>query len=235
MTRLLVSVRSLDEARQAAAAGVDLIDLKEPRRGALGRVGLDLATAASDLLAPTAKISMALGELAEWSEDDWREIERLPSGIAFAKIGLAGCASNDDWKASWRRALDLLSEHLAPVAVVYADWRYAAAPDPEEILAEATLNGCRALLIDTWSKDNGNVFCHLSHDELSRLLGSAKAAGLLTVLAGSLRLDDITAAGALRPDYLAVRGAVCRDAREGDLCPDKLSAWLKRLLAARPK
>lgn len=36
MTGLLVSVRDAREARLALAGGVDLIDIKEPSRGALG-------------------------------------------------------------------------------------------------------------------------------------------------------------------------------------------------------
>ena len=36
MTGLLVSVRSASEARVALAAGVDVIDVKEPNRGSLG-------------------------------------------------------------------------------------------------------------------------------------------------------------------------------------------------------
>ncbi|HWT37209.1 MAG TPA: (5-formylfuran-3-yl)methyl phosphate synthase, partial [Paraburkholderia sp.] len=38
MIRMLASVRNLDEARDAAGAGADLIDLKEPGAGALGAV-----------------------------------------------------------------------------------------------------------------------------------------------------------------------------------------------------
>lgn len=230
MTHLLVSVRSLSEARLSAEAGVDLIDLKEPRRGALGSVSLDLVTAVSELLSPpAAKLSMALGEMNEWSADDWRDIEKLPHGIAFAKIGLAGCACTHDWKTTWRRALGLLPEWVAAVAVVYADWRHAGAPEPAAIVAEAVLSDCRALLIDTWSKDCGNVFSHLGHDELSQLFGRAKQAGLATVLAGSLQLDDLNSAWALKPDYLAVRGAVCQDSRDGDICPAKLSAWVQTM------
>ena len=37
MTRLLVSVRSVEEAEAALAGGADLIDVKEPTRGSLGR------------------------------------------------------------------------------------------------------------------------------------------------------------------------------------------------------
>ena len=36
MTRLLVSVKNLPEARRAAAVGVDYLDLKDPAAGALG-------------------------------------------------------------------------------------------------------------------------------------------------------------------------------------------------------
>ncbi len=36
MTKLLVSVRSVDEAEMVLEAGVDLIDVKEPRSGSLG-------------------------------------------------------------------------------------------------------------------------------------------------------------------------------------------------------
>ncbi|MES1213307.1 MAG: (5-formylfuran-3-yl)methyl phosphate synthase, partial [Singulisphaera sp.] len=37
-TGLLVSVRDANEARDALLGGADLIDLKEPTRGSLGRV-----------------------------------------------------------------------------------------------------------------------------------------------------------------------------------------------------
>ena len=41
MTALLASVRSADEAFDAARAGAELIDLKEPKEGALGGVAVD--------------------------------------------------------------------------------------------------------------------------------------------------------------------------------------------------
>ena len=37
MTKLLVSVRCAEEATAALAGGADIIDVKEPRRGSLGR------------------------------------------------------------------------------------------------------------------------------------------------------------------------------------------------------
>ena len=44
MTKLLVSVRDADEARDALSVGVDLLDVKEPDQGSLGRAADDVIT-----------------------------------------------------------------------------------------------------------------------------------------------------------------------------------------------
>ena len=49
MMRLLVSVRSVEEALLAAQGGADFIDLKEPNDGALG--GLPVETIAAVIMA----------------------------------------------------------------------------------------------------------------------------------------------------------------------------------------
>ncbi|HVX15216.1 MAG TPA: (5-formylfuran-3-yl)methyl phosphate synthase [Pirellulales bacterium] len=229
MTRLLVSVRSLDEARLAAAAGVDLIDLKEPRRGPLGRVDLAVARQVANSLSPGIPLSMALGELAELTDGDEESVRHLPEEIQFAKIGLSRCADSPRWPDLWRQALGALPPSCSAVAVVYADWRTTAAPRPAAILAEAMRCGCRALLVDTFCKQAGDVFAHCSVQELTDIFARARGAGLFTVLAGSLRLEKLESVLALRPDYVAVRGAVCQGDREGGLCPSRLAEWVSRL------
>lgn len=225
MTRLLVSVRTLEEACLAAEAGVGLIDLKEPRLGSLGRVEIDVARDVAARFASDCPLSMALGELAEWTDTDWQILRQIPAGIRFAKVGLAGSTAMNDWRLVWQRANALFPDDCHPVAVVYADWQDARAPQPEQILDGALNNGCRALLIDTWRKDRGNVFVHCETDAIEAIFRRAKAFGLLTVLAGSLTANDLNDALRLAPDYIAVRGAVCSNGREGKLCPDKLRQW----------
>src|ERR1700758_3746331 len=66
MIRMLASVRNLDEARDAAGAGADLIDLKEPGAGALGAVSApQIARIVHSLRAeyPRLPISAAIGDL----------------------------------------------------------------------------------------------------------------------------------------------------------------------------
>ena len=234
MTRLLVSVRSFEEACLAAEAGVDLIDLKEPRHGSLGRVDFDTARQISEHLAIERPLSMALGELAEWSDADWSLIDQIPPGVAYAKLGLAGCAELPDWRVLWQRAIRFHPSHCQSVAVIYSDWHEARAPKPESVLDLALENGCRALLIDTWRKDRGNVFAHCDASTTDALFGRAKQYGLLTVLAGSLTSANVDHALALAPDFVAVRGAVCSDSREGALVPDKLRQWRELISEKRP-
>ena len=66
MPGLLVSVRSADEARAALAGGADVIDIKEPGRGPLGRADEATWRAVRAEVAGRVPVSAALGELAAW-------------------------------------------------------------------------------------------------------------------------------------------------------------------------
>ena len=213
MSRLLVSVRDAVEARIAFEAGADLIDLKEPNRGALGAVAPVVVHEVVELLAERVPISAALGELRDISTD----APRLPQGLRFAKVGLAGCASVGDWPNRWSRLLATFLQEVAPVAVVYADWRAAVAPAPADVLKAAIDVRCCILLVDTYLKDGRNLLDHWPLAELSRFVGDAREAGLMVVLGGSLSRETISQVLPLPPDYIAVRGATCSGPRTGNI------------------
>lgn len=226
MTRLLISVRSLAEALDAFDAGADIIDLKEPSAGSLGRVTQAVAEEVAARLGKSIPLSMALGELRNFTNSvDAVCGGKLPEAVAFAKFGLAGCASDGQWPSHWAAAVRRLPASCAPVAVVYADWQAAEAPPPADVLHCAAKFGCRALLIDTCNKNLGNVFDHLPTPQVADLLADGRSRQLLTVLAGSLTLDCAADALRCRPDYLAVRGAVCGGSRQARLMPDKVRVW----------
>lgn len=215
--RLLISVRNAAEAADALAAGADLIDVKEPMRGALGMA--DGATicavlAAVDGCVPT---SIALGELVD--EHELPELERLP---AYAKFGLAGAGRLADWPAMLRSAIAGLPRGVQSVAVAYADWRVASAPAPHEVLAAAVEHGCRGLLLDTFTKSGGSLVAHLAISELRDLVCGARRQNLVTVIAGGLKKDDLANLAPLQPDYFGFRGAVCRGGREAALDPERI-------------
>lgn len=228
MTQLLVSVRSLDEALDAFEAGADLIDLKEPSAGSLGRVTDAVALEVSARLREWVPLSMALGELlADLPAAGTTQADpfALPDAISFAKLGLAGCAAINRWPSRWEAAVRRLPATCAPVAVIYADWEVTFSPAPETVLEWATRLGCRALLIDTYEKKGATVFEYLPLNRLAQLIASARSRQLLSVLAGSLTLDTARQALHLAPDFVAVRGAVCDGPRHARLVPEKVRQW----------
>lgn len=208
--RLLVSVRTLDEARIARAAGTDLIDLKEPRRGSLGMADISVAVQVAAEL-PDSQLSLALGELTDWN--DVTDIPEIPSAIRFLKLGLSQQADNSGWKQEWTALVRSIRERSGRsidwIAVIYADFEAAGAPAPEEIIEAARTINCAGVLFDTWSKSKGSLIDHLSTDSLAACIKSIQAAGMLAALAGSLRPEHLSELLPLGADIIAVRGAVC--------------------------
>jgi len=217
MTRLLVSVRDVDEAAEALKAGVDLIDVKEPRRGSLGAVEPRVAARIAKQVAGRALTSVALGELTEFA--DLRAVAARGMGFQYAKCGLARCARLKDWETRLETLVAGLPAKTAAVAVVYADWSLADAPPPAEVLRVAGELPCAAVLVDTWSKQQGDLLTHWPLNRLSRFVAEVQARGMLMVLGGSLSRTTIPTVLPLKPDYVAVRGAVCREGRESGLDP----------------
>jgi uncharacterized protein (UPF0264 family) len=106
------------------------------------------------------------------------------------------------------------------VAVAYADWRRAGSPVPAEVWSFARDNGWDVFLLDTWAKDGSTLLDWVSLAELIRLRERSAAAGVRVALAGSLGPRQLRALRPAAPDWFAVRGAVCRGGRDGEVNPD---------------
>lgn len=209
MARLLVSVRSAEEARAALKGGAAVIDVKEPDRGPLGRADFTVWTEVRRAVPAGTPVSLALGELYEWLEGGARaDVGDDPAryrGFSFRKLGLARVGVDADWAEAWSR----LRRRLAGpswVAVIYADWERAEAPPPDRVLdAALETEDCAGVMIDTWDKT------HPAPIDLSwkRWIARARAAGRLTAVAGSIDAERIARIASLQPDIIAVRGAAC--------------------------
>ncbi|MEE2705721.1 MAG: (5-formylfuran-3-yl)methyl phosphate synthase [Planctomycetota bacterium] len=218
MTKLIVSVRNADEAVTAHNAGADLIDIKEPRNGSLGAPSTETVGAVVREVATARPISVALGDLGEWSDNAGNfsvDIEGL--GVRFAKIGLAGGADLSSWAAHWKIAMEQLPADVQHVAVVYADWQHAGAPPPDEIIDCAHEFDCAATLLDTWDKKRGGLLERWAEGDVSALVTDVQSRGMISVVAGSLDERAIVRLRRVRPDYFAVRGAVCAGGRTATL------------------
>jgi uncharacterized protein (UPF0264 family) len=222
-----VSVRSVDEAEAAMNGGAALIDVKEPSRGSLGRADNETLDGVLRYVAGRRPMSAALGELVERFE--------LPAlkGLRFIKWGLSGCPEEH-----WRRDLEAVSDKLRqlnpecnPVAVGYADWQRARSPSPNKVAEFAVENSWPVFLLDTWMKDGSSLFDWLSAAAVCDLTRLCRTAGVRVALAGSLGLDHLFALRELQPDWLAVRGAVCRHGKRNEAIDPVRVARLVKALA----
>jgi uncharacterized protein (UPF0264 family) len=224
-TQLLVSVRNAEEARDALEGGAGIIDVKEPGRGSLGAADPKCWQAVVQAVAGRVPVSVALGELSELQPE---LIDDLPSTVAYAKVGLAGRRHRSNWFSNWCKVVQRL-QRVAPVAVVYADWRTCGSPPPREIVAAARDLHCPALLCDTFDKQAGNLFDYLDDRSIQSLGDSVRGLGMMFALAGSVDARHLDALMRFEPDYVAVRGAVCDGDRLGAIRREKVRRLVQRL------
>jgi len=219
---LLVSVRSVAEAGEAAAGGAAIIDVKEPARGPLGRADADVTAAIAARVAGRAAWTVACGELADGGPSIAAHIAALAGHLAGAglpfpaavKAGPAGL-SVDQWRPAYERLAGLLANRGELVAVAYADWQAAAAPDPTQLIAAAADAGASTILIDTFDKSAGGLLEVVGGEVIGEWMAAARAGGLGVALAGRLGRSDLPAIAAMGARIVGVRSAVCKGGRMG--------------------
>jgi uncharacterized protein (UPF0264 family) len=212
--KLLVSVRSVDEALLAADAGADLIDCKEPHAGALGALPLDTLHAVVAALRaqyPGRPISATVGDFAADALDPVlsRVATTAACGVDYVKVGVLPGAP---------LLLDALAQCDAAVVPVFI----ADAGLDEGLLARACKHPFPALMLDTADKAHGSLFDLLDEAALRRFVLEVRAAGKLSGLAGALRRHHLPRLAALAPDFAGFRSAVCDGARTEALSVPRL-------------
>lgn len=214
--KLLISVRSVNEARQAADGGADFIDLKEPRLGALG--ALPLATIRSCVAAlrdAGLPISATIGDVPMSALDDIAERVHAVAdcGVDYVKVGIERDAAAHD-------VLTMLAACGRPIVpVLLADRGLDAA-----LIAHASGLPFAGLMVDTADKQAGSLFDGVPLPALRHFIASARAASLMCGLAGALRMQHLPQLITLAPDFAGFRTAVCTSNRGAALDVQRLHA-----------
>lgn len=225
MTGMLASVSNLDEALLVEGLGVDVVDLKQPARGALGALDLDSVAAIVAALRPQTVVSATVGDLPMQADTVLEAVVAMAAtGVDYVKIGFF---PGGDWPGCIDR-LAALTANQRLIAVLFADTR----PDFSAVAALADA-GFSGVMLDTMDKSAGSLLQWLTRDQLREFVGLARSRSLLTGLAGSLRLEDIATLLPLNADYLGFRGALCqRHQRVAELDADRVKAIRLHLAAS---
>lgn len=209
MTGFLASVTSIDEARLVMDVA-DIIDLKNPAQGALGALPHEVVENVARFVDGQKIVSATVGDLPMIPEVLKTAVASMAgTGVDIIKVGFFGHEAHTECV----KALAELAGHCKIVAVLFADQQ----PDFALLdkLAEAGFYGA---MLDTADKSAGGLRRWLDESALRLFVTKAKSGSLLTGLAGSLRMDDISWLAEMGPDYLGFRGALCCDhARQSGL------------------
>src|SRR3954466_8056663 len=211
--RLLVSVVDAGEARAAAAAGADIVDVKNPAEGSLGAPSPAVIERVRAAVTPALPVSVAIGDMPDLPGTAALAARGAArSGASFVKVGLWG-VSTEAAAVSLLRAVREAATGAAVVAGAYADARRVVpAPLAPQLLPRvAAAAGVRLCLLDTAVKDGRGLFDWLAPDELAALVAEAHDAGLQVALAGALRAEELPAVRASGADIAGVRSAACVD------------------------
>jgi uncharacterized protein (UPF0264 family) len=226
--RLLVSVVDSDEVEAAVAGGAHIVDVKNPAEGSLGAPAPALLRAVRARVAPPVRLSVALGDAPH-----------LPGTMALAAAGAAACGADYlkiglfgsarpgqalELLAAVRRAAEDVSPQARLVAVAYADASRVGALPPAELPAVAHQAGFHGVMLDTAVKDGASTFTTLGEAGVAGFFDAARALGLLTALAGALRLDDLERARRLGAGIVGVRGSACDGGRGGTVSAARVRA-----------
>lgn len=203
MTLLLASIIGPEEAEIAVRHGADIVDLKDPARGAFGAVDPSTVAATLAAVARRRPVSAVAGELAMDPETVVRAVSALAeAGVDYVKVALFAQRGREDCI----RALSPLARRVKVVGVMFAD--LGADLGLVRLMAQSAFAG---VLIDTARKDGGRLLDHMDVATLGSYMDMCRTDGLMGGLAGALEAPDVPRLLLLAPDVLGFRGALCRD------------------------
>ncbi len=203
MTKMLASVKDRQEAEIALLNGADIIDLKDPSRGALGAVELDKLLEVKDFIAGRRPLSAACGDLPMHPETIRGKVEEVAAtGVDYIKIGFFPTAQLD----ACIEALKPLVTHGKLIAVLFAD---RLLEYDENLIGKLAAAGFHGVMIDTADKAAGRLLDHMTPDQIGHFIKECRAHELMGGVAGSLEAPDVPRLLAFKPDFLGFRSALC--------------------------
>ena len=206
MTGFLASVLSVDEARLVRSLGADVIDLKDPRRGALGALDEDTVRAIATLVGDGATLSATIGDLPLYASELETAVGRMhATGVDIIKVGVF----DKTLSRFVLNALGRLADKNVRIVLVFFAELFPAGIDFQGLKK----TGITGVMLDTCDKADGNLRDKLDDGTLAQFVDKAGRAGLITGLAGSLSKEDIPPLLRIKPDYLGFRGALCKQHR----------------------
>lgn len=201
MTRLLISVKNVEEALHAMYAGTSIIDLKDPEIGALGALPIQETKKVLAVLEGQVLTSATVGEGHGNIDALIADIKQYADiGVNVIKIAVSELFMNQEFFIEMKQ---LIVKGIKLVAVFFADKLVDLSLIPKMQTA-----GFYGAMLDTQQKWRPMVELQSKH-ELINFIKTCKQHHLISGLAGSVGSQHLASLIDLNPDFIGMRGGVC--------------------------
>ena len=215
---LLISPRTIEEAKIVVDQNVDFIDCKNPEEGSLGANFPWVIREMKNLIPPESSqlLSATIGDFPNLpGSASLAALGAAVSGADLIKVGLMGPRNIKEGIRLMKKVVKAVKGYNEKILVVvagYADQvRMSSSPKFMSIPSIAAKSGSDIAMLDTFIKDGKGLFDFLNDDQLIEFTNKAKDYDLKVALAGNLMKRNIINLKRISPDIIGVRSVVCED------------------------
>ena len=214
--KLLISPRTIEEAKIVIANQVDYIDCKNPMEGSLGANFPWVIKQMKSLIPPDSPqlLSATIGDFPNLpGSASLAALGAVVSGADIVKVGLKGPKDEKTGIELMKKVVKAVKDYDDNIKIVVAGYadrrRMNSSPGFMSIPTIASESGSDIAMLDTYIKDNMGLFDFLTIDQIIQFKNKAKDFNLEVALAGNLRKKDIPLIINIFPDIVGVRSVVC--------------------------
>lgn len=222
--KMLASIKSVNEAQTVLAAGVEMIDIKQPEHGALGALSVPEIMKILEHVAGRAYTSATIGDLPMQPSLLCERVNAVAAtGVDIVKVGIFGRSYHIECIEA---LAPLTRSGIRLVAVLFAD------QNPNFQLVSHLANaGFYGVMLDTAQKDGYSLLDHMSQEKIAEFVLISRQQHLFCGLAGALKLNDIQPLEKVSPDFIGFRSALVKNGgRTGSIDENALLTVRKLLL-----
>jgi hypothetical protein len=212
--KLLISIKSVEEALIIKDSKFDILDIKNPAEGSLGANFPGVIKEIKEK-SPNRVISAAGGDLPGLpglsSQITFGLANLKPNYIKLGFYNFNNLETAAKMINEAKKAIKLSGNSAKLIAAAYGDYKEINSFNPfllNKLAFETEIDG---IMIDTINKDGRSLFDFLNPAELKDFCQQAKKADVFSALAGSLSFDDVGLLQEIQPDIVGFRGAVCEN------------------------
>ena len=200
MTKLLISVKDLQEAR-IISSYTNVIDFKNPFIGPLGSWKKKEILSAVNSLGDRYKLSATIGNIDKNSEILQKITSYDNLRLDYIKIGIFR-----DSISNLKSIISIVNSQKLKTNIVFVFF-----VENKNLINFLHKNNVKFFLLDTMNKSSGNLLTHTSINFLRKLIELSNHFNIKIGLAGKIKTENIKELIKIKPFIIGIRTAVCKN------------------------